>query len=669
MPEAPLDLKKLLQDLGTHQTELQLQNEELRASQVALEQSKQEYAELFDSAPVGYFILSLKADIGKVNLAGARMLGGVPDDFVGRHFPSFLLREEIPKFHGFLKRVIADDIDSEIIVTISKQFLCLKARRTSDLQQCRVVAIDVTSQVAAEKATQEATILSSAALDAVMAHICVLDKDGNVLSVNQAWKDYGKEEALNDQFGINSVGYNYLDVCRQAKGLGAEGAAEVADGIQSVLAGTMKRFASEYPCHSPNRQRWFSLSVAPFQGDSGHVLVAHQDITERKLAEASAKVLETQFRLAQKLEAVGTLATGIAHDFNNILASISGFAELAREEAGDNVALAESLEGIRHSTQRAANLVKQILAVRPNRDSSFQTIELTPLVREVVGLLRAAIRTNVDFQLELPSNLYFVEADPDQMHQVIMNLGTNAAQAIGEKQGQVQVKLENRMMEVEDQEKLQPFVSLTISDNGSGMDIATKERAFDLFFTTKAPGEGTGIGLSVVHGIMQAHHGTVSLESVPGEGTRVEILLPAVLQAPLVVVEEQVPALPGAGERILFVDDEVSLGIIAKRALERVGYVVDLESRPEMALATLLSHPERYSLVMTDLTMPIMSGVEMARQIHSAQPQIPIILISGYAADLTSDLIEQAGICKILAKPVPLRVLESAVYQAIHGSV
>jgi CheY-like chemotaxis protein len=290
------------------------------------------------------------------------------------------------------------------------------------------------------------------------------------------------------------------------------------------------------------------------------------------------------------------------------------------------------------------------------------------VVREVVDLLRAAIPTNVLFQFAVSQDLNFVKADPDQLHQVIMNLGTNAAQAIGKKQGRVSIRLENREVESSGQDNLSPMVCLTVSDNGCGMDVATKDRAFDLFFTTKAPGEGTGIGLSVVHGIVQAHQGSVTLESAVGKGTKVEVLIPAVLEGLPASPEEQISVPRANGERILFVDDEVTLGLIVKRALERVGYRVDVESRPEAALARLLSHPEdHYALILTDLTMPEMSGVEMASRIHSLQPRVPIILISGYPAELTSDAVEKAGIRNILAKPIPLRLLEFAVYQAIHG--
>jgi PAS domain S-box-containing protein len=396
------------------------------------------------------------------------------------------------------------------------------------------------------------------------------------------------------------------------------------------------------------------------------VVVNSRDITETRR-------LEDQFRQAQKMEAIGTLAGGIAHDFNNVLAAIVGYTELAKMESAGRPEVLEYLQAVSEGSARAADLVRQILAFSRQQEQQRKSIQLWPVVNEALKLLRATIPATIQFEVSLIRRGPTVLADPTQIHQVLMNLATNAAHAMRGQPGRLGVSLE--VVDVDSalaamHPGLRPgrYLRLVISDTGHGMDRATLARIFDPFYTTKAPGEGTGLGLAVVHGIMQSHDGVISVYSQPGEGTRFNLYFPAEPGEAREIVAPATETPRGHGERILYLDDEKPLVRMGQIILERLGYVVDAETTPAAAIAAVRAQPKKYDLVITDLAMPGMTGTDVAKQLLAIRPDLPIILSTGFSATLTLERVRAIGIREMVLKPLTLRGLGEVVHRVLTES-
>lgn len=395
------------------------------------------------------------------------------------------------------------------------------------------------------------------------------------------------------------------------------------------------------------------------------VVVNSRDITERTH-------LEEQLRQSQKMEAVGQLAGGIAHDFNNILGSILGNAELIRLLPPGSPETGECLDDILTASRRAVELVEQILAFSRRQESRRLPIQLQPVVREVLKLLRATVPAHVEFRAQLAS-VPAVLADPTELHSVIMNLCTNAWHALLGRRGLITVGL----AEVEPDEDfirrhpdLRPgrYVCLTVADDGCGMDEATLARIFEPFFTTKPVGTGTGLGLSVVHGIVKNHDGAIVVQSRPGAGTTFQLYFPVfAAEAPAAAPPPQ-PVPRGAGEHILFVDDEEPLARMGTRALERLGYRVTPHTNPAEALAVFRARPTDFDLVVVDYNMPGLNGTEFGAQVLEVRPVQRIILATGYSATLTPEAARDLGFRALMPKPYDLNRLGETVHCVLAGA-
>jgi PAS domain S-box-containing protein len=415
--------------------------------------------------------------------------------------------------------------------------------------------------------------------------------------------------------------------------------------------------------------RWIHDRAFPVRNEAGQVyriVGTAEDITEHRK-------LEDQFRQTQKMKAIGTLAGGIAHDFNNILGAITGYTELAKVSVKDP-AVREYLDTVLRSGRRATDLVKQILTFSRQEEQKRAPIRLQSVLVETLALLRATLPTTIEFRTSLAADAAPVLADTTQIHQIVMNLGTNAWHAMKDRPGCLDVKLENFSVDATMADthlglRLGQYVRLSVSDTGHGMDRATLERIFEPFFTTKVAGEGTGLGLSVVHGIMQSYGGTITVYSQPGEGAVFHLYFPAHLTATSPPMAAEAPIPTGHGQRILFVDDEEVLALLGKKNLELLGYVVESSTNVTAALNTVLAHPQQFDLVITDQTMPGMTGTDFAKELLQIRPDLPIILTTGYAANLTLERVRALGIQDLLLKPHTLHSLGSAVHRVLARSV
>lgn len=389
------------------------------------------------------------------------------------------------------------------------------------------------------------------------------------------------------------------------------------------------------------------------------VRVAMTDITDRKAAESDLRRFEAQLRDVQKMESIGTLAGGIAHDFNNILGAILGNVALAQQEVGEGHPASTSLGEIHKASLRARNLVQQILTFSRREPQELVTQPLRPVVEETHQLLRATLPAGIDFDIELTDAPLHVLADATQLQQVLMNLCTNAWHALKDGAGRISVGLDAVTLDLSLSQRLGgappgPYAHIWVRDTGVGMDAATRARIFEPFFTTKPVGQGTGLGLSVVHGILAAHHGAVAVDSALGQGSTFHLYLPAVDPPSASAGASDDPAatgqIRGHGEHVLYVDDDETMVVMVERLLERCGYRVTGYQDPQAAIVAVRDHPDAFDFVVTDFNMPEFSGLDVAHEMARICPDLPVVISSGFITDELRDEARLAGVHSLLEK-------------------
>jgi len=400
------------------------------------------------------------------------------------------------------------------------------------------------------------------------------------------------------------------------------------------------------------------------------MLDLEREITERERAEEERKKLQSQLQQTQRLEAIGTLAGGIAHDFNNILSVILGYTELALVDMDKKTKLYGHLEAVFEAGKKARDLVKQILTFSRQDEQEFISIQLKPIIKEALKLFRFSMFSQVELKLDIQSESMIL-ADPTQLHQVFLNLCTNANHAMQEKGGVLDVRLEDvelcadvaaRYPDV----KPGSYVKLTVSDTGHGMPAEVLERIYDPFFTTKAKDGGTGMGLSVVHGIVKNHGGTITVYSEPGEGATFNIFLPVDKTGAEPDAKNKKTS-PKGTECILFIDDEQNLVKTGKQMLESLGYKVTTKTSSVEALKLFKSQPEMFDLVITDMMMPSMTGEELAKEVLVIRPDIPVILCTGFNAKIDKKKAKALGFRAYILKPVLKRQMAETIREVLDS--
>ncbi len=407
-------------------------------------------------------------------------------------------------------------------------------------------------------------------------------------------------------------------------------------------------------------------------GKPKYFITVGRDISERKIAQEEKTRLESDLQQAQKMESIGTLAGGIAHDFNNILTAILGYSEIALMEIPRDSGAASDIGQVIRACNRAKDLVNQILTFSRQSNQELQPLKIQLVIKEALKLLRSSIPTTIAIHKNINPQCTPVLADLTQIHQVIMNLCTNAYHAMRETGGALTVSLQPLAVapgQSTFSNRLSPgsYVQVEITDTGHGIEKDDLDRIFEPYFSTKAKGEGTGLGLAVVHGIVKSYNGVITVDSEPGEGTTFRIILPAVAAARENIQKNMPQSLPTGNERILLVDDDVDITRLHQKTLQTLGYTVTALNASSEALAAFQRQPDNFDCIITDMTMPEMTGAELAEHLQAIRPGIPIILCTGFSELVNKKRAKEIGVTAFIMKPVALNDFAGVVRKALDG--
>ncbi len=544
-----------------------------------------------------------------------------------------------------------------MVVTDLTEQRCSEADK---LSRQRLLAV-IEDQQSTQQKLQEslATLrLRNRALGAISQGVLITDAQRNVTYANAAFETMS--------------GYSAADMLGRSCTLlqGAQTDAQVVQNIHQAVTAA-RPFHGEVLNYRKNGEPfWNDLSITPVfdaGGQPTQFVGVQRDITERKQAEQARQSLEAQLREAQKMDAIGTLAGGIAHDFNNILGSMLGNLGLARQTLGTAHAASALLEQVSVAGERARTLVEQILAFSRRQPTLLKAQALEPIVREAVQLLRATLPATVRLEVSVDAAKPqpVILGDKTQLQQIVINLCTNAWQALSGSTGRIAMSIDAVHIDAGigaaalDAVPPGDYAHLSVSDTGRGMDAATQARIFEPFFSTKAPGVGTGLGLSVVHGIVANHHGHIAVRSRPGSGTRFDLYFP-VTDAGL--VDLSTPAAldevaHGHGQHVMYIDDDEVMLLMVRHLLERQGYRATCLSDPAVAIATVRAQPGEFDVVVTDYNMPPMSGLDVAQALRGLAANLPVVISSGFISDELRLAAAQLGVIELMRKENTLEEL------------
>ncbi len=532
-------------------------------------------------------------------------------------------------------------------------------RNARDELEQRVLERTSELQEAQEKFMKQSRILESF-FTSTITPLVFLDRAFNFLRVNEAFARVCSREI--GEF----PGRNYFELYPHDK---AEAVFRRVVATKAPHQATASSFTFlDHPERGITYWDWTLTPLLNEAEDVEFLVFSLDDVTERRLA-------EQQLRQAQKMEAVGTLAGGIAHDFNNMLAVVLGNAELALDDlnsAGVPAGLARNVRQIVNAAKRATDLVRQILMFSRKTEQGKNALKLTPLVKETYKLLRGSLPSTIRMRLDLHTAFDAVMGDPSQIQQVLMNLCINAAHAMREKGGTLSVSLSDITFASPQnlpEADLEPgaYVALAVKDTGTGMTDDVQKRMFEPFFTTKEAGQGTGMGLAVVYGVVKSHGGAISVRSNAGAGSTFTIFLPCT-DATAQEGQDKTGAVPCGKERILFVDDEPAILEIGSQMLKRLGYEVATASGGSDALNAFLKEPDGFDLVITDQTMPDLTGIDLAKKMLKVRKNLPVILFTGYSEMVSSETANDAGISEFAMKPITKREMAETIRRVLDDA-
>jgi len=662
---AGFSLQQMVEDLRNYQAELEIQNKALRYSQTAAEGASERFLTLFSNVPLALMVVDENGLVLESNAMALRLFRPLEHDPPLNFLLPLVSAEHVDKVaHAFTNAHASGTSETTEVVfscgsggVFTGDLHIARIENTQDELAHFICAIIDQSPLLAERralqasarALQErneelqlsknrlASIINSS-LDAI---ICV-DKDQRISIFNPTAAA--------------------LFQCPPAEALGSPLARFLPDAVETLSytqLTTHAQLGEMTGLTAGGSSVAIEVSVSfERHPDGDTTTIFARDLTARKKIEAHRNALESQLRESHKMQAVGTMAGGIAHDFNNIISAILGNVDLARQDAGAASPAVVSLNEIDKAARRARDLVRQILAFSRNESPKRVPIQLADVLQETVRLLKVTLPPTVEMQVNIDPATPPVLADATQVEQALLNLCTNAIQAIGAQRGTVNIELGHNLQPDAEQVERRSgvrgkHVSLAVRDTGNGIDTDTLQRVFEPFFTTKPVGQGTGLGLAVVHGIMRTHLGTVDVQSTPGAGTVFTLYFPADTEATLPAVTETPPpkAVRGMGQHVMYVDDDEALVFLVERALTRKGFVVSTFTDPRLAAAALRERPLAFDLLVSDYNMPGYCGIDLLRAARLIRPELPVALASGYVTPEIEQEALREGARALIHKP------------------
>lgn len=634
----------------------------------ALSKSEQRYRLLADNVADIIWTVDISGHLTFVSPSVQSVCGVSPDDLTGQPLESRMTPESAAAVRRLLEQVrdnpnaftpeAAQNLEIELLraddIPITTETKCI-ALREKEGPPTGLLA--VSRDISQRKRAEEARSRLAAAVEHAAESIMITDPNGAIQYVNPAF--------------VKLMGYTQEETLGKTPRLLRSGKMEpsVYERLWETLsAGKVwqGRFVNRTKSGQLLEQEATISAIRDGRGAIINYVSVARDVTHEV-------ELETQLRQAQKLEAIGTLAGGIAHDFNNMLSPILGYAELALMSVQEEGQVRHSLQEIHSAGKRASELVKQILAFSRHSEQEQRRVHMDSVVGECMQLLRGSLPSTISIRLNL-DECPPIMADPTQMHQVIMNLSTNAYHAMREHGGVLTVGLKKAVISTASppvgvEMPAGEYVQLTITDTGQGMTEDTLERIFEPYFTTKRVGEGTGLGLATVHGIVQGHGGYVAVFSRLSEGTTFDVYLPAAQRPPAAPTAELLAIeRTSQGERILIVDDEPAIVSMMTRGLEARGYHVEGFTDSALALKAFEDSPEDFDMILTDQTMPKVTGLELARRALKIRPELPVILTTGYSDSVNEHVARQVGVRDFLFKPASPKVIAEHIHRIFKGS-
>jgi PAS domain S-box-containing protein len=638
----------------------------LKQAEEALRESEEKYRSLFENTGTATFVTEEDMTVSQVNAKCEVLSGYSRDEIVGKmKTTDFIPVEElerIKKYH-FERRKKDDNIPPEYELKLvdkngNIKNVFIQVGMIPKTKQSIASIIDITPLKQAEKALRESEERYKSLFKNNHCVMLLIDPESaDIVDANPAavsFYGWSKEELTSKKItNINTL-------------------------TDEQVFQEMKQAKTEERQHFLFSHRLSNGEIRDVEVYSRPIILHGKqllysiihDISERKKAEKDRQRLQLQLQQAHKMEAIGTMAGGIAHDFNNILGIILGNTELAMDDVPEWNPARMNLDEVRTASLRAKDVVRQLLSFARKTDQERKPVKINSVITGALKLLRSSIPTSIEMRCNMPRDSEIILADPTQTNQIMINLCTNAAQAMEDDGGILEISLESVILEesIAKSYELSPgrFVKLTVNDTGHGIDPKIKDRIFDPYFTTREVGKGSGMGLAVVHGIVKNHDGAISVDSEVGKGTTFNVLLPIVRREPVpeIIIDEDLPI---GKELILYVDDEESIVKMGNQRLERLGYKVESTTSPIEALDLFRSKPDQFDLVITDLTMPKMTGDKLVKEILNIRLDMPIIICTGFSEKMDGEKARAVGALGYLEKPHEKRDLAKMVRKVLDG--